>query len=113
MAEYIGDFKQNVVIVYTFNTIGISSNPVRMSNVNFGVKRESDNAITDAGLTFDENIDEIVGAHRVTIDMSSDTVFYKNSEDFFVFCLFGRAQDTSLTGRVIVRWSVKNRFPQM
>jgi len=109
MTNYIGDFVAGSIIRKKFNTFSQSSAPTTPSvAMTFAVYKNSTTETTD-GVTVSADYDGKTGLHMVSVDTSSNAVFYAVGEDYDVVFTAGTVDGKDLTKVTLFSFSIENR----
>lgn len=109
MGTYLGDYKEDSVIYFCWDTNDKSGGSItRATNGSIKIYKDDGTAESTAGITDTEDFDGVVGVHNCKIDLSSD-VFYSAGNDYSVV-LSGAVIDGETVNAVLATFSIENRF---
>ena len=108
MGPYLGDYLENSVVSFCWNTSNKSGASVsRATNGSICVYKDNNVLEETVGITDVENFDGVVGVHNCSIDLSSSS-FYAGGHDYSVV-LFGAQVDGEWVNAVLAEFSIENR----
>lgn len=111
--EYIGDYADNAVVRFSFNTYGENKAPITLAGVStqshFAIKKDGTDMTLDAS-TITVSVDDgsVTGYHVVTVDMGNDDEFEAGS-DYEIRLTAGTVDSISAVGTVLKSWSCEKR----
>ena len=110
---YLGDFEKDDVVLCVFPSFaatGASVNPTVAGTVSVYKTHVGGNTIsgtpTTLGVTYNPNLNSLVGIHQVNIDTSDD--WYVVGKDYFVV-LTAATIDSQVINGVLFQFSLENR----
>jgi len=110
--NYLGDFSENAVLRFKFNTSDSSGASSTMAtNGTITVYKDGDTVGKAVGVTFSKDWNGVTGVHMVTVDLSADS-YYVAGADYSVV-LSGAIVDGVAINSVLKEFSVENRFEVM
>lgn len=109
MGPYLGDFKEDSVIYFCWDTNDKNGASItRATDGIIKIYKDDGTAESTAGITDTEDFDSITGIHNCKIDLSSDA-FYATGHDYSVV-LTGAVIDGQTVNAVLATFSIENRF---
>ena len=111
--QYIGDYAEDAVVRFSFNTVGEDKAPITLAGVStqshFVVAKDGTDMTLDAStITVSVDAGSVTGRHVVTVNMGNDADFTPGS-DYDIRLAAGTVDSISVVGAVLRSWSCEKR----
>lgn len=108
MSKYLGDYAEDAVLYFTWDTNDADGGSVTRATDGVVSVYKDDNDTPDTGqVTDSEDFDSLTGVHRCKIDLNN--AFYETGADYNVV-LVGAIIDGETVNATIATFSIENRF---
>lgn len=110
MSSYQGDFINESIIRFFFNTTKSTGEPITFAgSPALAVYKDGVTVESTAGLTLTVNFDSRTGLHSVAIDTNADGAFYAPGSSYHVVVSAGTVDGLSVVGICVGSFSIQNR----